>query len=103
MDIIDIREKLIAGHFEFSRHALQRVAERNIRDIEIREAGRSLEMLEAYPTDKYSPSCLLLGFTSAQRPLHLQVCYSDEATLKIVTIYEPSDELWSNFRIRRQK
>ena len=28
-------------------------------------------MIEDYPEDKYGPSCLLLRFTSANRPLHI--------------------------------
>ena len=60
-------------------------------------------MIEDYPDDKYSPSCLVLGFTEDNRPLHLQVCYSSADMLKIVTIYEPTEEDWMDFRIRRSK
>jgi len=37
------------------------------------EAGESAIEIEDYPTDKYYPSCLLLGFTDNARPLHLHV------------------------------
>ena len=53
--------------FEFSRHALRRVVERNISEQDIREAGENVEIIESYPQDKYSPSGLLLGFTRAGR------------------------------------
>ena len=85
----DIRRQLTAATFEFSRHALKRVVERNISELEIRQAGPEVRIIEDYPDDKYSPSCLLLGFTQAGRPLHLQVSYLESDLLKIITIYEP--------------
>ena len=103
MNIDDIKAKLIEGHFEFSRHALKRSVERNISELEIQEAGQIVEIIENYPSDKYSPSCLLLGFTKSRRPLHLQVCYSSDEMLKIITIYEPEIMEWIDFKIRRQK
>jgi hypothetical protein len=102
MDIDDIRMKLTTGQFEFSRHALERVVERNISEEEIRAAGAACEMIEDYPADKYSPSCLVLGFTEGERPLHLQVCYSSSQTVKIVTLYEPGEADWVGHRIRRR-
>ena len=56
--------------FEFSRHALRRVVKRNISEQEICEAGATAEIIESYPQDKYSPSGLLFGMTSAGRALH---------------------------------
>lgn len=66
-----IQQQLAADRFDFSRHAFKRAVERNISEQEIRTAGA--EIIEEYPEDKYSPSVLLLGFTSAGRPLHIQV------------------------------
>ncbi len=65
-----IRCQLAAGSFEFSRHAFRRAVERNISETEIRQAGAKVIIIEDYPHDKYSPSCLLLGFTQTGRPLH---------------------------------
>jgi len=75
--LLKIQHPLAAGEFEFSRHALRRVVERNIREQEIREAGAKAEVIEDYPHDKYSPRALLLGFTVVGRPLHFQVSYAD--------------------------
>jgi len=102
MRIQDIRFSLSTGHFEFSRHAFKRVVERNISEEEIREAGATIEIIEDYPDDKYSPSCLVLGFTQNHRPLHLQVCYCNSETVKIVTVYDPDPAEWLDFRIRRR-
>lgn len=96
-----IRTQLSAGEFEFSRHALKRVVERNISDQEIRQAGVQANVIEDYPEDKYSPSCLLLGFTQTGRPLHIQVSLAETDLVKIITIYEPDPSEWINYSERR--
>ncbi|MCX6996787.1 MAG: DUF4258 domain-containing protein [Kiritimatiellaeota bacterium] len=101
MDIANLRKDLAAGRFEFSRHAFHRAVERNISADEIRQAGAVVEVIEDYPRDKYLPSCLLLGFTSGGRPLHLQVCYIEAELVKIITLYEPNPGQWEEYRRRR--
>jgi len=97
----EIRQGLVAGTFEFSRHAFKRVVERNISERDIREAGRHASIIENYPDDKYAPSCLLLGFTDAGRPLHIQVSYIESDMLKIITIYQPDPGEWYDYSRRR--
>jgi hypothetical protein len=96
-----IQQQLAGGEFEFSRHALRRVVERNINEQEIREAGANAEIIENYPDDKYSPSALLLGFTAAGRALHFQVSFAESDATKIITIYEPDPREWIENRKRR--
>ena len=96
-----IRRQLASGEFEFSRHALKRAVERNISELEIRQAGAKAMLIEDYPDDKYSPSCLLLGFTETERPLHLQVSYADTELVKIITLYEPDETEWYDYTHRR--
>ncbi|MGB3299695.1 MAG: DUF4258 domain-containing protein, partial [Phormidesmis sp.] len=48
-----IQKQLQAGDFEFTRHAFRRAVERNISEQEIKEVGVTLEIIEAYPDDKY--------------------------------------------------
>jgi hypothetical protein len=69
---------------------------------EVREAifNRS-EVIEDYPDDKYGPSCLILGFTKSDRPLHIHCSYPSRQFIKIVTLYEPDKELWASYRIRK--
>lgn len=100
-EIDEVRRQLAAGRYVLSRHALRRVIERNIRSDEIREAGGNAERIEVYPDDKYSPSALLLGYTNAGRPIHVQVSLSMTDQTKIITIYEPDPDEWIEFRKRR--
>jgi hypothetical protein len=97
----EICRQLYSGEFEFSRHAFKRAIERNISELEIREASQTLQMIENYPDDKYSPSCLLLGFTKAGRPLHLQISLADSELVKIITLYEPDETEWNDYSQRR--
>ena len=96
----EIQQQLQAGEFEFTRHALKRSIERNISDQEIREIGETIEIIEDYPDDKYSPSCLLLGFTQANRVLHLQVSRIESDRIKVITLYEPDPTEWIDYKLR---
>ena len=96
-----IQRQLQTGDFEFTRHAFKRAIERNISEQEIKEASSTLELIEDYPKDKYSPSCLLLGFTLKDRVLHIQVSRIDSDKTKIITLYEPHPNQWINFRRRK--
>ncbi|WP_095042630.1 DUF4258 domain-containing protein [Candidatus Promineifilum breve] len=99
--IDDIRSKVIRDEFEFTRHALDRTILRRIHVSEIREAIDTGQIIEDYPEDKYGPSCLILGFTQAGRPLHLQLTYPLQSLIKLITVYEPDPDEWVDFRIRR--
>ena len=97
----DIRRQLAAGEFEFSRHTFKRAIERSISESEIQQAGARANIIEDYPDDKYAPSSLLLGFTVAGRPLHIQASHVDSDLLKIITIYEPNPAEWYDYARRR--
>jgi hypothetical protein len=99
----EIQRKILRRKYEFSKHAVDQSIVRDISVAEVEEAisGRS-EIIEDYPDDKYGPSCLILGFTNAGRPLHLQCSYPNRTLVKIITLYEPDLDLWVNFRIRKQ-
>jgi hypothetical protein len=96
-----IREKVAAGQFEFSKHAVDQSIVRRVTAQEIREAVAAGEVIEDYPDDKYGPSCLLFGYTLAGRPLHIQCSYPSRPLVKIVTLYEPDASLWVDFKVRR--
>ncbi len=103
MDLInEIRDKIFRQEYEFSKHAVDQSI---IRDISVNELEQALynqsEVIEDYPDDKYGPSCLVLGFTDNNRPLHIQCSYLVRPLVKIVTLYEPDIDRWIDFRIRK--
>ncbi len=98
----DIQNKIARRLYEFSKHAVDQTIIRNISVSELEQAlSNRSEVLEDYPEDKYGPSCLILGFTSAGRPLHVQCSHPTRPLIKIITVYEPDAELWIDLRIRR--
>ncbi len=99
--IDEIRKKVAANLFEFSKHAVDQSILRRISTDEIREAVAGGKIIEDYPADKYGPSCLIFGITREDRPLHAQCSYPERPLLKIITVYEPDEELWIDNRIRR--
>lgn len=96
-----IRLKIAQDQFEFSKHAVNQSILRHISVEELREAMANGEIIEDYPEDKYGPSCLILGFTLAGRPLHIQCSYPSRPLIKIITLYEPNPNLWVDFKTRR--
>ena len=73
--IDDIREKIEAEQFEYSKHAVDQSIIRRISVQETREIFGAAEVIENYPEDKYGPSCLILGKTREGRPLHILCSY----------------------------
>ncbi|MDP2976743.1 MAG: DUF4258 domain-containing protein [Anaerolineales bacterium] len=100
--IEQIREKIQAGKFEFTRHAVDQSILRRINVHEVREAIINANIIEDYPEDKYGPTCLLLGFTQEGRPLHIQCSYPSRSLIKIVTLYEPNPNEWVELKARRK-
>ena len=99
----DIREKIARRQYEFSKHAVDQTIVRGINVAELEQAlANDGEVIEDYPEDKYGPSCLILGFTSALRPLHVQCSHPTRPLVKIITVYEPDARLWIDLRIRRK-
>ena len=99
--IEEVRLDLRSGNYDLSRHAFIRIGERDIGELEIREAGAEAVIIEDYPDDKYAPNCLLLGFTSSGRPLHIQVALADMPMLRVITLYEPDPNEWLDYSVRR--
>jgi len=97
-----IRKKVINNEFEFSKHATDQCVLRDISVDEIRQAIITGEIIEDYPDDKYGPSCLIMGYTNNNRPIHIQCSYPTRSIIKIITVYEPSRKEWNNFKIRRR-
>jgi len=64
---------------------------------------RDSELIEDYPEDKYGASCLILGFTGGDRPLHIQCSHPSRLVITIITVYEPNPENRIDLRKRKEK
>lgn len=74
---------------KFSAHATKNCSIRKILTTEIEEAVADGEIIEEYPEDTPFPSCLILGFTKAGRPIHIVVADAEDYAF-LITVYEPN-------------
>ena len=87
----------------FSRHAIQKMFQRNITKSEIDNVISKGQIIEEYPKDSPLPSFLLLGFND-NRPLHIVIAFNkSDYICIIVTVYEPDPNLWKDNFTRRIK
>ena len=99
VNLKEIQNFIRKGEYRFSEHAVKRMIERAIDRFEVEHALIRGEIIEEYPDDKYSPSCLVYGKTENGRVLHIQV--SAPPSVVVVTLYEPNTEEWVNNKYRR--
>ena len=88
-----IKSQAATGLVRITRHAHEEMVEEEIRIDEVLQAIQRAEILEDYPEHRRGPCCLLNGFTSAGRPLHM-VCTSARQVLVLITVYEPKRPKW---------
>ncbi len=96
-----IRVKVASNEFEFSRHAVDQTILRGISVQEIREAFGTGKVIEDYPDDKYGHSCLVLGFSTGGKAIHVQCSHPYRPLVKIITVYEPDPTEWIGHEQRR--
>lgn len=99
MEIKPIQDKILECGYRISDHAVKQMIKRSITRLEIENAVINGEIIEKYPDDKYSPSCLIYGKTESGRDLHVQL--SNPPLVVIITTYDPDPEEWIDFKIRR--
>ncbi|MDH7574045.1 MAG: DUF4258 domain-containing protein [Clostridia bacterium] len=101
MTITGIQDRIRQGDYRFSDHAVRRMIERSIARQEVEQAILGGEVIEEYPHDKYSPSCLIFGRTQQGRPLHVQVSLPPKVV--VITVYEPDPGEWLDYRRRLRR
>jgi hypothetical protein len=94
-----LQDKIAKGEYRLSDHAVKMMIKRSIERYEVEDAIMKGEIIEDYPDDKYSPSCLIYGKARTGRHLHVQV--SLPPTVVIITAYEPDPDEWINYKVRR--
>jgi len=83
-------------------HAMERASSRGINPLDIREALLTGRIIEKYPSDSRGESCLVYGMNRDGKHIHV-VCGKADATLWIITVYEPDTHEWINAVERRKQ
>lgn len=101
-----IREAFCRGHYLFTTTGFPKMLKRGLKVEHLEEAvcRDNPEVIEDYPNDDRGPACLILGWADMTRPLHVEVGYGldPEATIEMITVYEPDPREWYNYRVRRR-
>jgi len=89
-------------NYIFRRHALERMAERDITRADVESVVENGEVIREYADDTPHPSRLILGWRD-ERPLHVVAADDDEANeTYIITVYEPDADVWNDdFRSKK--
>ena len=90
--------------FRYTRHAVQRMAERCLGVEKVEEIIQSGTIIARYEDDKPFPSCLILGFDT-DKPWH--IVYSAEGSgpdtvVHVVTVYQPDPLEWNDTFTKRK-
>lgn len=95
INIEDLRKLCNENKFKWSLHSLKRMRERNITVADYKSCILNGEIIEQYPNDRPLPSCLILGCSVSNRPLH-SVLGTDNSFIYTITAYYPSASEWES-------
>lgn len=84
-----------------TKHAKERLTERNIFIADIVKGIMTGEIIKQYEDDKPLPSCLLLGRSTDDKYIHIVVS-NDKEYIYLITAYYPDPAHWNpDFKTRK--
>ncbi|WP_026393520.1 DUF4258 domain-containing protein [Acetobacterium malicum] len=102
MKIEELKELYEKDFVFLTQHVIERCKQRDIRPKHIRIAVMTGEIIEDYPDDFPTPSCLILGYITPDTSLHVVIASNGESA-KIVTAYYPDKDKWeSDMKTRKE-
>ena len=100
---IKIYQKLCAElKILWTQHCLQRMQERDISRLDVKNGIATGEIIEDYPDDYPNPSCLIFGYNVNGHILHI-VAGCDNINIYIITAYYPDTKKFENDLKTRRK
>jgi hypothetical protein len=102
VESLSVEKPVDAYQIIYQRHAVERMAQRGIREEDVEQVLLTGQTVEIYPDDTPHHSELLLGWRDA-RPLHVVVATDIASRRKIViTVYVPASNKWESDFTRRK-
>lgn len=103
LNINTIKQLIINEKIVWTNHALVRLIQRDMSQIDIEKALLNGEIIEEYEDSYPYPSCLVYGVNLNNEIIHI-VCGIDEEDLWIITAYYPDSEEWEkDMKTRKEK
>ena len=97
-----LRKLINENKIKWSVHCLERMGERDISRMDVKNCISKGEIIEDYPDDFPHPSCLVFGYTVDNKVLHI-VTGTDGEELFIITAYYPNTiKFQSDLKTRRE-
>lgn len=101
IDIKTLKQMNRPEKIALTKHARERLAERNITVDDVVKGIETGEIIKQYEDDKPLPSCLILGFSVNNKYIHI-VLSNDEEYIYLITAYYPNPEQWEDdFKTRK--
>ncbi|SMP86928.1 protein of unknown function [Epsilonproteobacteria bacterium SCGC AD-308-P11] len=90
-------------NFIYRLHAIERMFERDISEIEVKDAVLNGTTIEEYADDKPYPSFLCLKHTD-NKVIHVVYAVDKDNSFIVITVYEPDPAIWNDdFKTKRNK
>ncbi len=101
MDVERVKQLVVTGAYQMSGHAEEEREAETILLEDVKSAIQNGELLEDYPDDPRGASCLMLGNSTDDRPLHIVlVMLTKIEAVRIITVYRPMLPKWTDPRSR---
>lgn len=102
IDIEVLKSLNVPNKIVLTRHAKERLIERNITITDIINGIETGEVIKQYEDDKPLPSCLILGFSVNNKYIHIVVSH-DCDYIYLITAYYPNIDQWEDdFKTRKK-
>ena len=102
IDIETLKQLNMPKKIALTKHATQRLEERDIKIADIVNGIKTGDIIRQYKDDKPLPSCLILGMSAKNRYIHIVVSH-DNNFIYLITAYYPTSKHWENdFRTRKE-
>jgi hypothetical protein len=103
MDIDLVKDLYRSKRIKWSVHCVERLQERDISIDDVENCIKCGEIIEDYPDDFPYPSCLIFGYDTKQKVLHV-VVGTDNQFLYIITAYYPDTiKFMEDLKTRRER
>ena len=98
----DIINALRSNRIRITDHAEEEAQSDRLSFDQVLYSVQKGEIIEHYPNDTPYPSCLILGWTSSEDPVHSVWAYNrDNRWAVLITVYRPDPQRWYNWQERK--
>ncbi len=102
LNIETIKKYVEKRKIDWTVHCLNRLNQRNISIIDVKNAINTGRIIEYYYDDYPYPSCLILGKSRKGKLIHI-VCGISNELVHMITAYYPDIDKWERDMEKRRK